>query len=146
MKLLTIALALAVVAVAQPAHAEASLTGVQWQVHKLRGNSVQPKAILSIRADGAVSGRGWCNAFGGRAKVNGNAIAFQGLIATMRACADARLTQLEGDYLAALREAARWRVEKDRLTLSGKNGRDLVVFVPEGTDVEGVPEDLPDGG
>ena len=146
MKLLSILLALAAIAVSHSASAGSGLTDVQWQVYKLRGTNVQPKALLTVRADGAVSGRGWCNAYGGRARINGNAIAFEGVISTMRACADARLTQLEGDYHAALRDVARWRLDKDRLILSGKNGRDLIVLAPEGASVEGVPEELPDGG
>jgi heat shock protein HslJ len=78
-------------------------------------------------------------------EIDGNTIAFDGLIATMRVCADARLTRLEADYLAALREAARWRVERGRLVLSARSGRVLLIFAPEGADVEGVPEEMPGG-
>ena len=145
MNLLPLLLALTVVLAAQTARAEPSLTGGQWQVRALRGDTVQPDAVLTIRADGAVSGRGWCNAFGGRAKINGNAITFEGLLSTMRACANARLTRLEGDYLAALREAARWRVEEDRLILGARNGHDLVVFVRKAMGPEGLPEEEPGG-
>jgi putative lipoprotein len=119
----TFAAALAIL----PAQAAPALTGNEWHVQTVRGEAVPPRATLKIGSDGAVNGRGWCNAFGGRAAVSGGAVAFQSLITTMRACAEMRLTQLEADYLAALREVARWRIDGGRLYLSSKSGRDLVV-------------------
>lgn len=139
------ALAIAAIPVAALA-GQSGLTEIEWHLQTMRGKAVAPWGTLKIEADGTVTGRGGCNAIMGRASIDGARVAFAGVMATMRPCAVAAMTQFGGEYTAALGEVKRWRVEGDRLHLIDSRGKDTFVFGPDGASVDGVPETSPDGG
>lgn len=85
------------------------LAGTSWRLEDLMGTGVldAAQATLEFGADGAVSGRGSCNQFSGKADVSGNALSFSPLVSTKMACAEAVMDQ-EKRYFDALQGAERF--------------------------------------
>ena len=83
------------------------------------------KATLAFAADNKVSGKSFCNGFGGTAIINGDTIKFNELIGTMMYCED--VGQAEGKYTEGLRTANSFKVLDGKLQLL-KDGELLMVF------------------
>ena len=83
------------------------------------------KATLAFAADNKVSGKSFCNGFGGTATINGDTIKFNELIGTMMYCED--VGQAEGKYTAGLRNANSFKVVNGKLQLL-QDGKLLMVF------------------
>jgi reactive intermediate/imine deaminase len=87
------------------------------------------ETILELAGDGAVSGRGPCNRYGGRVeKLAGDRIDLSPLQITRRACANPAVGRLEGDYFTALGKSERFAREGERLSLLGADGKVLLRF------------------
>ena len=86
------------------------------------------KATLAFAADNKVSGKSFCNGFGGTATINGDTIKFNELIGTMMYCED--VGQAEGKYTEGLRNANSFKVVNGKLQLL-QDGKLLMVFSKE---------------
>ncbi len=104
-----------------------SLRGTRWVLVSIgQGANAVPlisgsNVTLQFDEGGKASGSGGCNSFGGDYRVQGNAISFGNLASTLRACADNRITQQEGNYLKALGAATRYEISGPQLTISGSD-------------------------
>ncbi|MFE0013280.1 YbaY family lipoprotein [Mesorhizobium sp. NPDC059054] len=110
--------------------AELGIAG-EWLAEDINGRGVidNLQTTLKIDANGAVSGKGGCNGYGGSAKITGNRIRFGSLMSTQMACAPAIMNQ-ESKFHAALGEARSWRIDQRRrkLTLLDRRGRPVAVL------------------
>jgi len=77
-------------------------------------------------ADKRVSGSGGCNRFTGGYELAGDRLSFGRMAATMMACADAM--DSEKAFLSALQQAARARVQAQRLELLDASGSVVARF------------------
>lgn len=73
------------------------------------------KATLDFGTDNGVSGKSFCNGFGGSVKIDGNAIKFSELMGTMMFCED--VGQAESKYTEGLRSANSFKVVGNKLQL-----------------------------
>ncbi len=110
--------------------AELGIAG-EWLAEDINGRGVidNLQTTLKIDGNGAVSGKGGCNGYGGSAKINGDRIRFGSLMSTQMACAPAIMDQ-ESKFHAALGEARSWRIDQRRrkLTLLDRRGRPVAVL------------------
>jgi len=83
------------------------------------------KATLIFGADDKVSGKSFCNGFGGNVAINGSTIKFSELIGTMMFCED--VGQAERIYSEGLRAANSFKVVEGKLQLL-QDGKLLMVF------------------
>lgn len=83
------------------------------------------KATLSFGDADQVSGKSFCNGFGGTAKIEGSTIKFSELMGTMMFCED--VGQAEGKYTAGLKNTDSFKVVGGKLQLL-QNGKLLMVF------------------
>jgi len=100
-----------------------SLAGTTWRLLSVQGRPVPagPDLTLEFDAD-RVSGNGGCNSFGGQFTYEPatGALAFSGLLSTMRACIEAGRNDVESAYLKALQGSAVANMDSDgHLVLSG---------------------------
>lgn len=90
---------------------------------------------LSLRQDGTLSGHTGCNGYSagftltGESLPKGSGIDLMPVEATAKYCAP--IADEERVYLATLQDAASYRVNGDKLTLTAKNGNELVYQWPE---------------
>ena len=114
--------ALAVVAAACTVHAaETPLRGTSWA----SGAAASPRLLLDA-VQPRLSGYAGCNRISAGFKLDGDRLAFSGMVSTRRACvpdddADERL-------LKALAEVRRWRIESGALLLSSESGAPLLTL------------------
>ncbi|WP_163509270.1 META domain-containing protein [Fodinicola acaciae] len=106
------------------------LAGPRWTVDTIISGTVASstpaarKAFLSFK-DGKVSGNSGCNGFGGEAKIDGRTIHFgNGPIHTEIACSD-DIMKVERGVFAVLRGDVTYKIESDKLTLTGQGGAGL---------------------
>ncbi|MGH9458492.1 MAG: META domain-containing protein [Thermoanaerobaculia bacterium] len=108
---------------------ESSLPGSDWILVSLRGEAPVEKSRISLRFDEhAAGGYGGCNWYGGAYDIQGAAIDWGEMTATMRACADRSLMDQEASYLGTLAEVERYEVEDSRLVLLDAGGTPLLEF------------------
>ena len=86
------------------------------------------ETTLDLDVEGGVSGRGGCNAYGGRATIREGAVEFGPMRATRMAC-PAPETDQEGRFHRALTRAASWRLDGDRLELVDRDGGTVARFL-----------------
>ena len=138
----SVILALAVLlAACQPVPAETiALDGTRWNVVELDGEPVQTPAEGTLDfADGRVTGKAFCNGFGGSYELDGTALTFGELVQTLMACLEPEgVMDLETAYMAALNSARSYRIDAGRLVLLNAEGSELVVLSPaESATLEG---------
>ncbi|RYD69695.1 MAG: META domain-containing protein, partial [Sphingobacteriales bacterium] len=81
-----------------------AVANTNWVLTEWPGETMpttEKKATLSFGNDNQVSGKSFCNGFGGNAKIEGNTIKFGELMGTMMFCED--VGQAEGKYNEGLR-------------------------------------------
>ncbi|MBB2146065.1 META domain-containing protein [Pedobacter sp. LMG 31464] len=83
------------------------------------------KATLNFDTDNKVSGKSFCNGFGGMVTIDGDKIKFSELIGTMMYCED--VGQAEGKYTEGLRTANSFKIVSGKLQLL-KDGQLAMVF------------------
>jgi putative lipoprotein len=96
---------------------QAALAGT-WTLEDVGGARAAAgvESYVSLTAEGEVLGRGGCNGFRGRYKVDGGALTLGPLAATRRACPPPQMQQ-ETRFLAALEATRGFRIEDGRLVL-----------------------------
>jgi len=111
--------------------ADGTLTGRQWTLVELDGQTIDASAAaqapnLSLTSpDNQASGFAGCNRFTGSYEVAGNELHFGPLAATRMACATGM--ELEDKYLAALGAVRQYRLGANQLELVA-DGRVLARF------------------
>ncbi len=85
---------------------------------------------LRFEAGGQVTGTSGCNSFGGQYKLNGNTIAFDQVISTLRACADPNVQQQEQRYLEALNSTGKFELTASSLKIWYDNGNSVLNLAP----------------
>ena len=79
-------------------------------------------------ADGSLSGFSGCNTYNATYALSGDdGISITAIAGTQKACEDEAMT-LEGQYLAALEQAATWTLSGDTLTLRDSSGSTQVTY------------------
>lgn len=108
------------------------IEGVAWNVtfandgRKAMVSVVRGTTLTLSFANGTVSGNAGCNGFRGTYKLQGDRIAIGQLSTTRKACPGEGVMKQESNYVAALQNAATWKVERGLLTLFGTDGNRLV--------------------
>ena len=108
------------------------IAGTAWRAVELAGLPVpaQPsperEPYLEFLANGRVSGADGCNRLTGPYRVNGEAITFGNLAATMMACPGT--DEIARRFRSALEGTGHWRIENGRLQFYGATGKPLAVF------------------
>lgn len=106
---------------------DGSLTGTAWVLTEIRGEPVLGNEELTLVVDESTAGgNSGCNHYGGTPQITVGTFRLVDLVATARACEDARLMDQESDYLAILGQSSAWDVEGDRLELVTATGDTLV--------------------
>jgi heat shock protein HslJ len=103
-------------------------------VSLLEGTTVS----ATFDADGRLTGSGGCNRYTGAFRLDGAAIAIDGVASTMRACLgpDGVMDQ-EAAFHAALGRARRWSIDGRGLELRDEDGALQVGFVADGPETRG---------
>lgn len=110
---------------------EVSTPQGKWLAADIGGAAVADgvQTTLDIAADGAVSGSGGCNRYGGTADITGSSISFGPLAATRMACPPAQMDQ-ETKFFDALERARSWKIAGSNLLLLGSDGTAVVRLNP----------------
>lgn len=109
-----------------------SLTGTEWVLTEIRGEPVLGDGEITLVVDESTAGgNAGCNFYGGTPQVTVGTFRLDDLVATVRACEDARLMDQESEYLAILARTSAWEIEEETLTLRTESG-DMLVFRENG--------------
>ncbi len=112
------------------AQAPTGLTG-DWLAEDIGGRGVldNVQTVLTIAADGSVSGSGGCNRMFGMAEIKDDKISFGPIGSTMMACPEAVMDQ-EHRFFLSLDEVESWQIDEaqDKLILLDKGGETLLVL------------------
>lgn len=85
--------------------------------------------LIIFGESGTLSGSAGCNLYSAAYRINGSTIAVEPVDGTeAHPAAEQSLVQQENRYRELLAAAASYKVEGDRLVLSGPSGKDLLVF------------------
>jgi putative lipoprotein len=127
---MVLTLAGASVDMAQGTTTPARLTGGDWVVQSIGGQSVgrDRSTRIAIAADGRVTGSGGCNRLMGRTDINGQSITFSAIATTRMACAPPVMQQ-ERKLLDALAATRSYRIADAMLTLHDTSGAELVRLI-----------------
>ena len=98
--------------------ATVALWGTAWRLENLAGAGVldRVQATLEFPSEGRANGNGSCNRFNGVVTVGGDTIQFGGIASTRKACPEAVMRQ-EDAYFMALRNAERFEIDGQSLTI-----------------------------
>jgi heat shock protein HslJ len=103
-----------------------SLAGTAWVVTEIRGEPpLGTEELTLVVGDSTAGGYSGCNSFGGTPHVTAGAFRLDEAVATLRACADARLMDQEADYLAILAQTSAWEIDGDVLRMVAEGGESL---------------------
>jgi putative lipoprotein len=90
---------------------EAALEG-EWVVEIVDNIKVLPESLVTVTFSGTrVMGQASCNSYTGTYRATADGIKFEGLLTTMRACDDSRMSQ-EREFLAVLRAVSSYEIDK----------------------------------
>lgn len=129
-------LLLAVVAAACGSDGETSSTSLPGSAWRLAAVADEVDAVsgsgasLEFRDDGTAGGTTGCNAFNTSYEIDGDALSFGPIMATLAACVDEALSTQESAFLAALDATAGFSIEDHTLRLQNSNG-DVVAVLDE---------------
>lgn len=121
-----------------PAAAPNPLPGTSWVLTNLNGAPVGIGTPITLNLEEAkLSGTDGCNNYGGSYTVNGAKFAVdKNLISTMMACPDT-IMQRAGAYIAALTQAAAFKIDGQQLSLSDTGGKALATFTRQSSELGG---------
>ena len=106
-----------------------SLNGTRWSLENLQGQAVIPgvQVTLNFEKD-TFNGSDGCNQYNGSYTVDGEKISVaENIAATMMACEEPIMAQ-SSTYIAALRQAAVYKVTDQQLILLDANSKTLATF------------------
>ncbi len=115
------------------------LAGTNWTLAMLGGRALLSDTVITLRfmADGSVSGSDGCNSYRGSYTVDGATIRFPSdFAATMMACPEPIMNQASA-YTQALKRAASYAADADRLMLRDGSGQEVATFVAQANTVAG---------
>lgn len=123
--------------------AAGALDGSSWILTTLNGQPALGGTTVTLNfAGGRVAGSDGCNTYNTTYTADGSNIKISSPIATtMMACPDAIMAQATA-YLAALEQAATYRIEGDQLTLLDAGGAELAVFTAQSSELAGTAWDV----
>jgi heat shock protein HslJ len=105
----------------------ALLAGSEWQLVELQGEAVAGEITLTFGEDGAISGSGGCNTYGGSYTVGDGRLTLSQLYSTEMACLEENLMAQEMAYLQALQSAASYEMTtEDQLVVTLMQGESLI--------------------
>lgn len=126
------ALALGLTAACSSASAStnASLANTSWSLVSIDGKApVAGRALtLSFQSGNQLAGDSGCNSYSGHYQLNGNVIAIDQLVSTLRACAEQPLNDQEAVFLKALGGATQFSAQGNQLALQSAGGGEVLVF------------------
>ena len=106
---------------------DGSLTGTAWVLTKIGGElPLGQEEITLVVDESSAGGNSGCNYYGGTPQVTDGTFRLDELVATVRACEDARLMDQESEYLAILAQTSAWEIEGGELTLRTADGLTLM--------------------
>jgi heat shock protein HslJ len=120
------------------AAAGAPLAGSAWLLETLGGQPPAPdtQITLGFEAD-TLAGSDGCNRYRGSYRTDGDTISVdENIVSTMMACPEPAMQQASA-YLAALKQAATFKLEGERLTLLDAAGAPLATFVAQSSELSG---------
>lgn len=103
------------------------LANTKWELTKLTDSTLptDAKATLQFTDSLTISGKSFCNNYGGQALVDNGKLAFDKVFSTKMYCQD--VADAENAYLKALNESTMVQVKNNALVLS-RGGKDLLVY------------------
>jgi len=109
-----------------------SPAGTAWKLVEINGLAVDrgdhekaPYMVLQA-GENQFGGYGGCNRFGGEYEISGERLNFSAIRATKMACPGTM--ELEARFMQALHQAARWKIEGERLHILAEDGSSLASF------------------
>lgn len=114
------------------------LNGSSCSLATLNGQAVLSEPIVTLNfKDGQINGTDGCNSYSTSYTVDGNKITINENIATtLMACAEPIMQQATA-YIAALTQAATYKIEGQQLILFDKDGKELATFTMKSGEVSG---------
>jgi heat shock protein HslJ len=130
MTLVVIAVLTVVLAACDGSGANA-LRDTAWELASLAGSDVLPGTTITVKfATDEVSGSAGCNTYGGSYTASEDSLGLSGVYATEMGCLEpAGILEQEQAYLTALRVAARYQIDGDRLEILDETGAQILAFV-----------------
>ena len=94
-----------------------SIKNTKWLLSEWPGQTlpIGKEGSLSLDAENKISGKSFCNGFGGNAVINGSAIKFEQIFGTMMFCEE--VGQAEKNYLDGLRAVNSYNLSGGKLQL-----------------------------
>ena len=104
-----------------------TVKNTKWVLSEWPGQTlpIGKEGSLSFDAENKITGKSFCNGFGGNAIIKGNTIKFEQIFGTMMFCEE--VGQAEKIYLDGLRAVTSFKVANGKLQLFN-NGRLTMVF------------------
>ena len=103
------------------------LANTKWELTKLTGSTLttEAKATLQFTDSLTISGKSFCNSYGGQAMMKEGKLAFDKVFSTKMYCQD--VADAENAYLKALNESTAAQIKNSTLILSN-GAKELLVF------------------
>ncbi|TPM39670.1 YbaY family lipoprotein [Mesorhizobium sp. B2-3-4] len=116
-------------AASDDAPAKASMLGQSWLVDYIDGVGEirEPQATFRIGKSGKAGGNGPCNVYFATARVDDRTISVSNIGSTYKACAPEVMTE-EKALFDALAKAATYSIDAGKLTISDKDGHEILRF------------------
>lgn len=111
-----------------------ALANTKWALTSITYNGVTqtppPGAIITLdfSNDNHVSGNSGCNTYSGNLVTQSNILKISGLVSTLRACADQKITDFEGLYLGKLYEGQLYTITNNQLKISFEGDKGTFLF------------------
>lgn len=111
--------------------ASETMFGKDWKLDFIDGIDMlpEPRATFRVDENGRVGGKGPCNGYFANAKIDGTKLTIGQAGATMMACAP-DLMKAEQGLFQAFAKVASYKLADGTLTMTDKDGKDVLRFVP----------------
>ncbi|MFC2029222.1 META domain-containing protein [Chloroflexota bacterium] len=115
-----------------------SLRDTAWDLTSLTGSDLIPGTKITLEFVGdEISGTAGCNHYGGTYETSGDSLTLVDLYATEMGCLEPQgILEQEATYLSALRSAAGYQIEGDRLEILDGAGKEILVYVAVSSEPE----------
>ena len=115
-----------------------ALRDTAWELTSLAGSDLLAGTAITIKfAADQVSGSAGCNTYGGSYEVSGDRLDLPDLYATEMGCLEpAGILEQESAYLTALRSAAGYQIDGDRLEILDETGKEILVYFASSLELE----------